>query len=265
LAGPPKRALAVITGATSGIGAEFAGRYAAMGYDLLLTGRREEKISTLSNTLSEIHGIDVEYLLLELSGGSALENFASRLRGDSRIVALINNAGFGVGRPFPEADFSKMIEMTRVHIEASLRLTEAVLPTFRDKGEGTLIYLSSLASFLPLPGSAVYTGSKAFLRYFGESLFMELAGSGVKVQVLCPGFTKTDFHRDMDIGPDKEKGRSLPWMTPRRVVDISLKQLKKNKKPICIPGLLNKFIARLHGLLPKGLYYKVLKSSAAGK
>lgn len=259
MAGPSVRPLAVITGATSGIGAEYARRYAEMGYDLLLTGRREEKINILSKDLLSAFGISVEYVLLELSETEAVAAFARRLAGDKRISVLINNAGFGVGENFSDADFHSLVRMIRVHIDASLQFTQAVLPTFRMKQEGTLIYLSSLAGFLPLPGSAVYTGSKAFLRYFGESLFMELAGSGIKVQVLCPGFTRTDFHREMDIGPDKEKGRSLPWMTPKRVVETSLKQLTKNKKPICIPGFPNKILSRLHGIFPKGLYYRVLR------
>jgi short-subunit dehydrogenase len=250
--------IALITGATSGIGAAFARRFAADGYDLIITGRREEKINALANELGAACGARVEVVIAELSDPDQVAALADKVAHTDDLEILVNNAGFANLGGFVGADIECHAAMLRVHVLAPMALAHAALPHMISRGSGTIINVSSLGAFAPTPGEAVYSGTKAFLRTFSEALHLELAGTGVQVQVLCPGFTRTDFHAKLGMDRSRLRNRGpVRWMSPEEVVETSLRCLKK-QRVISIPGFWNKVLVWLCRVLPRPLYYRVV-------
>lgn len=252
-----ERKTACITGATSGIGAAFAKRFAKQGYDLIITGRRKEKIESLSNTLSKENEINVEVIIAELSDDKELDLLAEKIKKIENLEILVNNAGFAKQNVFNEEDFSTYEIMLKVHNLALIKLCHAVLPSMVSKGKGLIINVSSLSAFTPFPTNAIYSASKAFVKLFTESIHLELQGMGVKVQALCPGMTRTDFHEKMGFNRNtfyKDKGM-MKAMTPEEVVDLSLRYLEKDKV-LCVPGGNNKVSRFLLKVLPQAVIYK---------
>lgn len=247
---------ALITGATSGIGASYARRLARDGYNLILTGRREEKIKMLADELSCVHNVNVEIVLVELSNVDEIDALISRIRNEP-VDVLVNNAGFGTTRFFHEEPLESQQNMVSVHILAVMKLSHAVLPGMIERRDGVLINVSSAGAFLPTPAEAVYTGTKAFLVSFTESLHLELQNTGVKVQVVCPGLTLTDMPL-RKLGVDEEhllKRMPYRWMKPEEVVDASFDALERNQV-VCIPGTLTKLTIISRFILPAPVYYK---------
>ena len=251
-AGPDSWAL--VTGATSGIGAAFARELGRRGFRLILTGRRETELRAVGSEIGEER---VELLLAELSEERDLERVLRSAEGRA-IDVLINNAGFGIGKRFHRGDLKEEIRMARVHVEAPMRLIHAVAPGMVERGRGLIVNVASLAAFAPLPGSATYSATKAFLVAFSESLAMELGSSGVRVQALCPGFVRTHFHSGLRM-PERvlRGGFFLRWSTPEAVVRASLRALG-GRKVVCIPGFGNRFLRGVLALVPRALYYRVL-------
>lgn len=248
--------IAVITGATSGIGAAYAARLARDGYDLIITGRRKEKIEQLANKISDEQHVKVEVVIAELSNEEGIQRLVDIIK-ERNVEILVNNAGFGVSCLYQDCDLNIMEQMARVNILASMRLIHTVLPGMLERQKGTIINISSESAFLIIRKNSVYSGSKAFLKSFSEGLHMDLMNTGINVQVVCPGLTRTDFHQRMGIDITKKKDSGLiNWLTPEDIVNASLKDLKKNKV-ICIPGINTRFLIRLLGLLPRKLYYQV--------
>jgi short-subunit dehydrogenase len=250
-----EKSTALITGATSGIGAEYARRFAREGYDLIITGRREAKIKALADQLSRENNVSVEVILIELSDAEAVDEFLERIK-DRDIDVLVNNAGFGTLRFFHREPLQTHEDMVAVNILCAIRLTYAILPKMLKKRDGIIINVSSAGAYLPTPNEATYNGTKAFLRAFSEALYFELIGTGVKIQAVCPGLTKTDMPIRLGIPEDQIVDRGpFKWITPEQVVDASLKCLKKNKV-ICIPGQMTRLQVFVRSILPDSLYYK---------
>ncbi len=250
---------ACVTGATSGMGAAFARKLAELGYDLLLTGRREEKIRELAREIISKTDVKVEVMIVELAQEKALNELVSKVKEAKNLDFLINNAGFAVRNFFHQENFSIHRDMLAAHVMAPVRLTHAALPGMVERGKGAVINVSSTSSFTPFPKNAMYAATKCFLNLFSESLHLELKGTGVKIQVLCPGMTRTDFHEKMGFKREeiyKNKGL-LKAMEPEEVVDVSLKCLEKDK-PVCIPGLHNKITIMLAKLIPRSFLYRLL-------
>jgi len=258
--------IACITGSTSGIGAAFAKRFAIQGYDLLVTGRRREKLQSLADELSKSFNINIEVIIAELSDNSILESLANKLREIKDLEILVNNAGFAKKNRFHLEDFAVHEKMLKVHCLATMKLTHAVLPNMISNGKGIIINVSSLSAFTPFPTNSIYAATKSFIKLFTESIHLELSGTGVKAQALCPGMTRTDFHERM--GFDKKDvykdGGVLKAMSPEEVVDISLQYLEKDEV-LCIPGFNNKFISLLPKILPRSMIYKAAKSMMGEK
>ena len=253
-----ERKTACITGATSGIGAAFAKRFAKQGYDLIITGRRKEKIESLSNTLSKENKINVEVIIAELSDDKKLDLLTEKIKKIKSLEILVNNAGFAKDIFFHKEDFSTHKVMLKVHNLALIKLCHAVLPNMISQGRGRIINVSSLLAFTPAPNNAMYSATKSFVKLFTESIYLELQGTGVKVQALCPGMTRTDFHERMGFDKNtfyKDKGM-LKAMTPEEVVGISLQYLEKDKV-ICVPGGNNKLSRFLLKVLPQVMIYKM--------
>jgi len=249
---------AIITGATSGIGAEYAKQLAAQGYDLVVTGRREDIIREIADELSGKHHINVDVVITELSEAEGVQKLIDFIDPIEHIDMLINNAGFGLNKYFIRSDIDFQIRMNDVHTTASMKLIYAVLPKMISQEHGYIINVASIAGICPLVRDIVYCGSKAFLINFSEALHMEVINKGIKVQALCPGFTHTDFHGKLELSKsDHRKMRKLSWMSAEEVVRYSLKRLKK-KKVVCIPGLANRLMVKAFRLTPRSLYYKMI-------
>ena len=249
---------AVITGATSGIGAAYAQRLASDGYDLIIIGRRREIIQKLADDITAQHKVKVKVIIAELSNDSDIQQVIDAIKADGNVEMLINNAGYlGDLKYFMERKLADCEQMIKVHQIVPMRLIYAAVPDMAKRGSGAIINVSSGAAFLPAPKQTTYGTSKAFLKMFSEVLYMELKDKGIKVQALCPGFIPTDFYRNFAEEEFKKlSGRNIK-IPAEEVVDYSLKCLKKNKV-VCITGFSYKAMCTLLPLLPRGIYYKLV-------
>jgi len=185
--------VAFITGASSGLGAEFALQLAQIGYNLILAARREERLVQLASRLQEKYPVQVTTLKIDLSTEDDLQNAISVIKATPELDLLVNNAGFGLMRRFLRADLEMEQAMVQVHIAAPVVLSRAALPSMIARNRGAIINVSSIAGLIPIR-SVLYGTSKAFIINFSEALQEELKDTAIRVQALCPGFTLTEFH-----------------------------------------------------------------------
>lgn len=241
-----KTRIALITGASSGIGAAFARRLAVQGYDLILVARRKERLTQLATELQQQFNIRAETIGADLSNAVDVQRVECRIAELPAIDLLVNNAGFGVPGKFAEAGLNKTMAMIDVHVVASTRLTYAALPAMIARGTGGIINVASIGGFIPRPLDAVYCATKAYLIAFSEALQGELAGTGVHVQALCPGFVPTEFLDSPEYKQLAVQAKIPKWLwTPlEQTVEESLRTLKR-AKVICIPGFRNRVIVAL--------------------
>jgi uncharacterized protein len=226
--------LAVITGASSGIGAVYADRLAHRGYDLLLVARDQKRMTELASRLSRETGRDVDILAGDLTNSADLGNLEKILREDSRVTLLVNNAGLGATAPLMKSEIADMQRMIALNVEALTRLTYASAPGFASRGIGTIINIASIVAVAPERLNGVYGGTKAFVLAFSQSLHQELADTGVKVQVVLPGATATDFWRKS--GKPVEQLPQQIVMSAEDMVDAALAGLDQGEF-VTIPAL----------------------------
>jgi uncharacterized protein len=184
---------ALITGASSGIGAVYAERLAQRGYDLILVARNAERLEALASRLTEETGRTMETLVADLGNRADLIQVEDVLRTDQSITLLVNNAGVGATAPLLSADVGKMQDMIELNVTALTRLTYAVVPGFAARGDGAIINIASIGAIAPEVLNGVYGGSKAFVLAFSQSLRHELADKNIRVHVVVPGATATEF------------------------------------------------------------------------
>lgn len=251
---------ACITGATSGIGAAYAEDFAKQGYNLIITGRRANKINQFAAYLTQTYKVKVKVILADFSEFEAVELLASQIKNMPDLEVLVNNAGYGSEGYFHEGKSSAELAKLQVSDSTAIKLCHAVIPNMIKAGKGIIINVSSISACFPVPGAAMYSATRAFLLSFTESLHLELAGTGVKVQVICPGTTQTDFHEKLGFDPkDYYKNRGfIKALTARQVIKASLTNLKKDKV-ICIPGGINYFAWVVFKLIPRKLTYKIVQ------
>jgi short-subunit dehydrogenase len=264
------RPIALITGASSGIGEVFARKLSQKGYHLLLVARRKERLKELAAELR-----NAEPLAADLTVDSDLLAVEMRIAAEPGLEFLVNNDGFGVRGRFHEADLEAQHKMHRLHILAVERLTHAALKGMTKRLKGNIINVSSVAGFINTPNNISYCATKAWINSFTEGLYLDLKSmqSPVRVQSLCPGFTYSEFH-DV-IGMDRSLIPKSLWMSAESVVDSSLRGLERNKLFVvpgwryqlmvgllsCCPRSLKHFIAirygnsplKIHGKNPAGL------------
>ena len=235
--------IALITGASSGLGAIFARQLAEQGYGLVLVARRKERMEALAVEIQSRHNVPVEVFPADLSVVTDLERLVQYISEIDNLELLVNNAGFSTVGKFSNVMPEKLSQMVCVHLTAAVRLTRVALPGMLIRHKGGIINVASLAAFFPLVGNSVYCATKSALVAFTQSLAIELAGSGVKVQALCPGFVYTEFH---DTPEHKDIRRSyIPkfmFGQAEPVVTASLKALSRGQV-VCIPGRLNQFLS----------------------
>ena len=243
------RPLAVITGASAGIGKEFARQLAERGFDLLLVARDHERLKTLGAELTSAYGVETEAWPADLSRDDMMRTLAERIARDERVLLLVNNAGFGTKGKLATRPVAEQATMLELHVMAPMLLTRAVLPGMINRREGRIINVASVASFTASPGNVNYCATKAYERVFMEGLAMELQGTGVQVQALCPGFTHTEFHDRMQI--DKSKGiPAWMWLNADRVVRESLDACFRDGPTVVIPGKRYKLIVMALRYMP---------------
>jgi uncharacterized protein len=241
----------LITGASAGIGAMFARKLAERGYDLVLVARREDRLIELGQKLESKHGIVCRTLAVDLAEDEGVRRAEEIITADEALALVVNNAGFGTRGLLAETQPEAQQQMHRVHVLATMRLTQAALRGMVQRGRGGVINVSSVAGFMQTPGNVSYCSTKAWIRSFTEGTAMELkmAGSPVKVQALCPGFTYTEFHDVMGVSRDQ-----MPkswWMSADDVVEESLAGLETGKLFV-IPGWRYKLFVAVFTRLPLG-------------
>lgn len=230
---------ALITGASAGIGKAYAQALAGRVRQLILVARRQERLEVLAEELRP-QGCEVHVVAADLADTVGLTRVVETIRQRGPVDLLINNAGLGTNGPFAEQDMDSQLQMVRVHIDATLALTRAVLPAMREKQRGFVISVSSGVALIPFAGVAVYGGTKAFLNNFSEALQNEEANNGIRMQCLCPGYTRTEFHYTETFqGFDPNQVPEAMWMEPEEVARESLAALETGPV-VLIPGAGNR-------------------------
>ena len=224
---------ALITGASAGIGAEFARQLAARGCDLVLTARRADRLDALAAELRERHGIDVQVIADDLADPAAPARIVAAATGDGRAVdVLVNNAGYGVPGRYDKVDWATHARFMQVLVTAPLELCHRLLPAMRARGYGRIINVASLAGLIPgTPGNTLYGPSKAFWVRTSQALALENRAHGVNVCALCPGFTHSEFH---DVSQARALVSKLPgwmWSNADDVVRAGLDAVEHGTRP----------------------------------
>jgi uncharacterized protein len=233
MSGATRKGVALITGASTGIGAIYADRLAKRGYDLILVARNEQRLSAVANRLRAETGVQVTALAADLNDKAGLANVEAVLREDPNITMLVNNAGVGSVASILQADVAKMEEMIDLNITALTRLTYAAAPSFVARGTGTIINISSVVGIAVENLNGVYSASKSYVLSFGHSLQKDLAEKGVRVQTVLPGATATEFWDIAGYAPAKT---SEVTMRAEDLVDAALVGLDAGEL-VTIPGL----------------------------
>ena len=240
---PEHKITALVTGASAGLGAEFC-RQLAQRCDVIIgVARRIEPLVVLAQELADTTEMHVVQADLGTIEGVAQTMEVIRQQGP--VDYLVNNAGFSSFGHFTDLPIDSQRDMVSLHIDTSITLCRAAVPFMRELGGGYIINVSSLGAFMPGKGLAVYGATKAFLNYFSQALQAELAGTGIKVQALCPGYTRTEFHDPMvAAGFDNSRIPSEMWMDAAEVVSASLAALD-DEQVLLVPGQMNKNLARM--------------------
>ena len=252
------RRIAIITGASSGIGVDLADLFARDGHDLLLVARRREALEAVARSLSERYGVVCDAFPADLARRLDRERLATRVRSmDARVDALVNNAGIGTHGYFHETDLERELEIIDVNVAALTHLTKIVLPGMLARRRGRILNVSSVAAFQPGPLMAVYYASKAYVQSFSEALSEEVAGTGVSVTALCPGPTVTEFHSQAGIHPKAPAG-GAPLMTSREVAEAGYRGVNSGKR-VVVAGVRNKVVVLANRLLSRRRITRIVR------
>ncbi|MDR1492494.1 MAG: SDR family NAD(P)-dependent oxidoreductase [Planctomycetaceae bacterium] len=240
------RSLAAITGASDGLGKEFAYQLAADGYDLLIIARRGEILEEIKKDIETKYGVFVEAYVCDLSNAAEVKQLEQRLETSESLEFMVNNAGFGRSGMFPDVDPDHEETMIRVHTISLMRLSRAALTPMCRRRKGFLINLASVAAFLYGNNTAEYIATKAYVLAFSKCIQCDVKKYGVRVQALCPGLTHTGFHSTESMKFfRKDKTPRILWLAAEYVVCISLRSIRKTRRVVCIPSLRYKLILAL--------------------
>jgi short-subunit dehydrogenase len=230
----------MVTGASAGLGTEFCRRLVTHCDVIIGVARRVDRLEELARRLD---GVEFHGVCADLGSVEGVARAMEVLRQQGPVDYLVNNAGFSTFGQFAELPVDGQREMIDLHIDATITLCRAAIPFMRERGAGHIINISSLGAFLPGKGLAVYGATKAFLVYFSQALQAELAGTGIEVQALCPGYIHTEFHDEMQaLGFDKQRIPDAMWMTAAEVVAASLEALGSGQV-VVVPGEGNRALA----------------------
>ena len=230
----------LITGASSGLGAEFARQLARQGFKIILVARRKEKLEKLANELGRECSAETDILVADLSNPMDNDKVMEYISNLIDLDVLINNAGFGLMKDFFQTETQSHVDMINVHCTAPVQFCHQALPGMKSRGRGAIINVSSIAALTNSSLSVMYTSTKEFINIFSQMLQPNLEGTGIRVQSLCPGFTYTEFHdvEEME-GFDRDWFSKEWWMTAEEVISMSLDVFKEDSV-VFVPGEFNK-------------------------
>ncbi|MFN8580592.1 MAG: SDR family oxidoreductase [Gemmatimonadaceae bacterium] len=254
----PIRALAVVTGASSGIGTDLAELLAKDGYDLLLVARRADRLAELSRKLAAVYGVTCTPAVADLAQASECDRLIRQLEPEqARLAILVNNAGFGTHGFFHEIPAERDLEMIDVNCRALTQLCKAVLPWMLAQRRGRILNVASVASFQPGPLMAVYYASKAYVLSLSEALANECEGTGVTVTASCPGPTVTEFTHAAGIAPGARTSGAPP-MSSTVVASMSFDAMMRGR-PVVVTGARNRFVVFMSRLLPRRIVLNTVR------
>lgn len=241
----------LITGASSGIGEALARALAARAEPLVLTARRQDRLEALGAELRQRQGIEVITLPADLATPTGVSELLAAIESSGlEIDGLVNNAGFGLRGDFHTQRWEQAEAMLQLMVSAPVQLTGALLPAMRTRGRGRIVNVASLAGLVPgLPGSTLYSASKAFLIRFSQSLAAENQSHGIQVMALCPGHVRSEFHAVLGVEERMKKLPGLFWMDAGELAEHTLQALDQQRM-VVVPGRVNQLIAALARLLP---------------
>jgi short-subunit dehydrogenase len=252
-------ALALVTGASSGIGASFARKLAARGYRVGLVARSTDKLEQLASEL----GNGAEVFACDVADAGARSRLVDEIEGrDVRVEVLVNNAGFGVYEDFAESDHERELEQVRVNVEAVVDLTHRFLPAMVARGRGTVINTASTSAFQPIPGNAAYAASKAYVLALSDAIHEEVRRAGVTVTALCPGPVRTGFQ---DASGAHDFAETLPkfmWVDADDVAEAALRGADRGKRMV-VPGTANRVSGAMARFSPKPVVLRVLRAQGS--
>ncbi len=228
-----KRQLALVLGATGGIGQAFCEALASSGFDLVISGRNVTKLESLGSQLTSKHGIEVEHRIWDLAKPDDVERIANYIQETKQLTWFINASGQAAWGRFHELSIQSQSELFQVNLLSPVKLLHAAINAFRERDQAAIIFVASAASFFSIPYISSYCSTKSGLVHLLASVHEELASTGIRIQALCPGFVKTDIFSIA--GADINRIPSGLWLSPERVVRESLNAISKNKA-IVIPG-----------------------------
>lgn len=250
----------LVTGASSGIGAELATQLAKLGHGVTLVARREDRLKALADDLAARSGARMEVLAVDLTDESARAAIPETLAERGLTVEIVvNNAGLTTMGPVASSDPAAELRMVRTDVEAVVHLCSLLVPGMVERGRGAVLNVASTAAFQPLPGQAGYGGSKAFVLAYTRALAQELHGTGVTATTLCPGPVATGFAEVAGLS-DAEAGQALPkimWLSAEAVAKAAIAGMDKGR-PVVIPGVANRVGAALAHLTPRRLLLPIL-------
>jgi short-subunit dehydrogenase len=258
------RPLALITGASAGLGAAFARAYAAKGHDLVLVARRLDRLQALGEELSAAHGIEAQSIECDLGGFDAHRKVFDALGERAGLVdVLVNNAGFGIPQDFDGVPWERQREFLMTLLVVGCGLAHGVIPGMKARGRGAIINIASIAGFAPgVAGHTLYPAAKSFAIKFSESLHAELGAFDIKVTASCPGFTKTEFHQASGMQSQMDSAPRFFWQTAEAVVASTLAANARGQV-IFTPGVHNQIAATALQYLPHGLVRTIINRAAA--
>jgi short-subunit dehydrogenase len=260
LPSPSSDATVLITGASSGIGAELARQLAGAGHNVTLVARREERLAELAERLRALHGVRADVHACDLADEAARAALIAAVNaGERHVAGLCNNAGFGSFGHFWELPYENERRELRVNVEALHELTGAFLPAMVGRGAGAVLNTSSLASFQPQPLNATYAATKAFVTSFSEALHSELTGTGVSCTALCPGPVRTEFPQVAGIGHTEGMGGNLVWVSAADCARAGIDGMLNGKR-IVMPRLPDHVLASAGRYTPRSVLLPIMRT-----
>lgn len=255
---PAAGSIAIVTGASSGLGTEMARELAKRGHAVGLVARREDRLRTLAAELSSAHGVRAEVYPCDLTDAPARERLVAAVAADGLDVEiLVNNAGFSTSGPFADTDTGREIDLVRTNVESYVALSSEWVPGMVARGRGGILNVASTAAFQPLPHQATYAASKAFVLYFSDALHAELRGAGVAVTSLCPGPVKTEFAENAGLEGEAESVPGFMWTSAEMVGAAAISGLDKGKR-VVIPGVQNRAGAFFGQISPRSVLLPIM-------
>ncbi len=256
---PSPTTTALVTGASSGIGADLARELAARGHGIVLVARRADRLGALAAELREAHGVRAEALACDLTDPAARDALPGRVQELGLTVeVLVNNAGYGSSGPFVELDAAAETAMVRLNCEAVVALTRAYAPEMVGRGRGAILVVASSAGMQPIPGQATYAASKAFALSFAEALHAELGGDGVTITALCPGPVDTEFAAVAGLADAFDSVPGFARVSAAKCAAMAIDGLERGKR-VVVPGLPIRAVAVAGRHTPRAVLLPLLK------